>query len=132
MMTTRQQQRRRDHPTILHALVIILANPKGGAGKSTTALVLATTLAAQGASITVIDCDPNRPILKWKGRRSTHSPVGVIGDVSEANIIKVIERESTLRQFVFVDLARLCTSRRWQAMSKRRLSTSAESFGTSR
>jgi chromosome partitioning protein len=84
--------------------VVVLANPKGGAGKSTTALVLATTLATQGASITIIDCDPNRPILKWKGRRSTHSPVGVIGDVSEANIIKVIERESTLRQFVFVDL----------------------------
>jgi chromosome partitioning protein len=84
--------------------VVVLANPKGGAGKSTTALVLATTLAAQEASVTVLDCDPNRPILKWNARRSTHSPVMVIGDVSEANIIKVMERESAARQFVFVDL----------------------------
>jgi len=29
--------------------VIAFANPKGGAGKSTTTLVLATTLASQGA-----------------------------------------------------------------------------------
>ncbi len=84
--------------------VVVLANPKGGAGKSTTALVLATTLAAQEASIAVLDCDPNRPILKWRTRRSAPCPIKIVGDVSEANIIKAIERESALCQFVFVDL----------------------------
>lgn len=38
--------------------VISIANPKGGAGKSTTALVLGTTIAAHGATVTVIDADP--------------------------------------------------------------------------
>ena len=42
--------------------VISIANPKGGAGKSTTALVLGTTLAAHDATVTLLDCDPNRPI----------------------------------------------------------------------
>ena len=83
---------------------IVLANPKGGAGKSTTALLLATTLAAQDASVTVLDCDPNRPILKWHQRRRRPSPVHVIGDVTENNIIKIIAEESQRRQFVFVDL----------------------------
>jgi chromosome partitioning protein len=84
--------------------VICLANPKGGAGKSTTALILATTLAAQDASVSILDCDPNRPIVKWAGRRKTPAPVTVIGDVTEHNVFQVIREQSTLRQFVFVDL----------------------------
>ncbi len=83
--------------------VIAFANPKGGAGKSTTALVLATTLAAQGASVAVLDCDPNRPIMRWQSRRKG-SPLISVGEATETNIIKVIEQESALRQFVFVDL----------------------------
>lgn len=82
---------------------ITLANPKGGAGKSTTALVLATTLAAQGATVTIIDADPNRPILNWLGRRSQAIGIDVL-EATETSIIKTIERESERRQFVIVDL----------------------------
>ena len=38
--------------------VISTANPKGGSGKSTSTLVIATTLAAKGASVCIIDADP--------------------------------------------------------------------------
>ena len=82
---------------------IVLANPKGGAGKSTTTLVLATTLAAQDASVTVLDCDPNRPILKWQSRRSTPAQIEV-REATEANIIKTIDEAGARNQFVFVDL----------------------------
>jgi chromosome partitioning protein len=82
---------------------IVLANPKGGAGKSTTTLVLATTLAAQDASVTVLDCDPNRPIIKWQSRRSTPSQIEVM-EATESNIIKTIDEAGARRQFVFVDL----------------------------
>ena len=37
--------------------VISFANPKGGAGKTTTALVLATQLASRGAQVLIIDAD---------------------------------------------------------------------------
>ena len=50
--------------------VVVFANPKGGAGKSTSALVLAQTFAKAGASVTVIDADPNRPILDWRSGAS--------------------------------------------------------------
>lgn len=82
---------------------IVLANPKGGAGKSTTALVLATTLAAQDATVTVLDCDPNRPIIKWQSRRSKPAQIDV-AEATEANIIKTIDEASARKQFVFVDL----------------------------
>jgi cellulose biosynthesis protein BcsQ len=70
--------------------VIAVANPKGGAGKSTTTLVLATTLAQQGASVTVLDCDPNRPLVSWK-RGGSRCPVEVVGDATESNILTQLD-----------------------------------------
>lgn len=83
--------------------VIITANPKGGAGKSTSTLVLATTLAAQGASVTVLDADPNKPIVDWRTGASK-STIRVIGDVTESNVLNVIKSEAAERQFVLIDL----------------------------
>jgi chromosome partitioning protein len=83
--------------------VISIANPKGGAGKSTTALVLGTILASQGASVTIIDCDPNQPIKAWSTGPS-RSLVKVMSDVTESRIVPVIDAERAERQFVIVDL----------------------------
>lgn len=83
--------------------VIVTANPKGGAGKSTATLVLAQTLAHLGASTTVIDADPNRPIVDWRSGRSA-LPINVIGDADESRIIRIIRDERARQQFVFVDL----------------------------
>ncbi|WP_218017099.1 ParA family protein [Gluconobacter albidus] len=38
--------------------VIAIASPKGGAGKSTTAVILGTQLAHYGAEVTLLDCGP--------------------------------------------------------------------------
>jgi chromosome partitioning protein len=83
--------------------VISIANPKGGAGKSTTALVLGSTLAAQGATVTIIDCDPNHPIEAWSAGDSKTS-LRVISDTTESQIVSVIDAERAERQFVIVDL----------------------------
>lgn len=83
--------------------VISIANPKGGAGKSTTALVLGTTLASKGASVSIIDCDPNQPIKAW-ATGTSKSPVRVLSDVTESRIIPTIDAERAERQFVIVDL----------------------------
>lgn len=83
--------------------VICAANPKGGAGKSTTVLALATTLSQQGASVTIIDADPNRPITDWRSGNSK-LPIEVISDVTEASIRDVINTAASKAQFVFVDL----------------------------
>ena len=53
--------------------------------------------------MTIIDADPNRPLVRWRGGKS-NSGIEVIGDVTESNIIKLIREHSALRQFVLVDL----------------------------
>ena len=83
--------------------VVSIANPKGGAGKSTTALVLGTTLASHGATVTLIDCDPNQPIVSWRGGDSRTS-MRVLGGINESAIIPTIDAERASRQFVIVDL----------------------------
>lgn len=83
--------------------IIVTASSKGGAGKSTLTLVLAQALHAMGASVSIVDADPNRPLLRWRGGKS-ESAIEVIGDVTESNIIKVIREQSAKRQFVLVDL----------------------------
>jgi chromosome partitioning protein len=83
--------------------VIVTASSKGGAGKSTMTLVLAQALDAMGATVTIIDADPNRPILRWRSGQSA-STVEVVGDVTESSIIRIIREHSAVRQFVLVDL----------------------------
>lgn len=83
--------------------VIAVANPKGGAGKSTAALVLGTTLAEKGATVTILDCDPNQPIATW-GRGKERPKLRVLSEISEREIVSAIDAESEARQFVLVDL----------------------------
>ncbi|AFW03144.1 ParA family protein [Gluconobacter cerinus] len=83
--------------------VIVTANPKGGAGKSTFTLVMAQTLTAMGASVTVIDADPNKPIADWRTGNS-QADFEVISEVKEGTVIRQIVEAARQKQFVFVDL----------------------------
>ena len=84
--------------------VISFANPKGGAGKTTTALLAATQLAENGATVTIIDADPERWISQWATLPGKPDQIRILSDVSEDSIADVIEAESAQSQFVIVDL----------------------------
>lgn len=84
--------------------VIAFANPKGGAGKTTSALLLATELASRGAHVTVVDADPERWISQWSKLPSKSDTVTIISDVSEDTVVDVIEAAEATAQFVIVDL----------------------------
>ena len=82
--------------------VISIINPKGGAGKSTTALILGTTLAAQGAKACILDADPNRPIKDWHGHSKSTLAVSLSQAASE--IINEIDELADKYNFVIIDL----------------------------
>lgn len=84
--------------------VISFANPKGGAGKTTTALLLATQLAENGAQVTIIDADPERWISQWAALPGCPDSVRVVNDVTEDSIVETLDAESARSQFVLVDL----------------------------
>ena len=84
--------------------VIAFANPKGGAGKTTSALLLASELAARGARVTIIDADPERWISQWGALPGRPDTMIIIGDVTEDTIVDQIEAAASTAQFVVVDL----------------------------
>ncbi|WP_264051578.1 ParA family protein [Methylobacterium flocculans] len=84
--------------------VIAFANPKGGAGKTTTALLLATELAAKKAAVTVIDADPEKWISQWGRLAGRPANITIISDVTEETVVDAIEAAERDAQFVIVDL----------------------------
>lgn len=84
--------------------IIAFANPKGGAGKTTTALLLATELAGRGAAVTVIDADPERWISQWAKLPGKPEGVRIVADVTEETVVDAIEAAEEGAQFVIVDL----------------------------
>ena len=84
--------------------IIVVASPKGGAGKSTTAVILGTEMAHAGAEVTFIDADPNRSLTLWASRSKMPARTSLINDVSENSIIKQIKEADGDGKVVIVDL----------------------------
>lgn len=81
---------------------IVFVSPKGGAGKTTAALILACEL-ARSAPVTIIDADPNHPIKNWAASAEANN-VTVVADADEDNILERIEEAAVRTPFVVVDL----------------------------
>ena len=83
---------------------IVFASPKGGVGKSTSAVLLATELAQKGVAVAIIDADPNKPVSQWAKRPGCPENLTVLADVTEETVIEAIEVAATRAPFVVVDL----------------------------
>ncbi len=84
--------------------VIAFANPKGGAGKTTAALLLASELASRKAQVVIIDADPERWISQWGNLPGRPDSVRIVSDVTEDGIVDEIEAAAATTQFVIIDL----------------------------
>ena len=84
--------------------VISFANPKGGAGKTTSALLLASELATHGAKVVIIDADPERWISQWGVLPGRPENIAIVSEATEDSIVEQIEAAAAEAQFVIVDL----------------------------
>jgi chromosome partitioning protein len=65
---------------------VLVANPKGGAGKTTLATNIAGALASRGEHVTLWDLDRQKSSLAWLGIRSPELPaIGRLDGVDGAN-----------------------------------------------
>jgi len=87
---------------------IVMASSKGGAGKTTAAVLLASELARQGAEkgigVTLIDADPNQHSAKWANKEGRPANLSVVENSDEESIIEDIESAEEQTPFVIVDL----------------------------
>jgi chromosome partitioning protein len=83
--------------------VIVIASPKGGVGKSTCAVLLASEFARMGAEVDVLDCDPNKSLTRW----ASHGlPKGVVlhSNIGRSDIVPTIRGADGDGKIVIVDL----------------------------
>ncbi|TWF52758.1 ParA family protein [Neorhizobium alkalisoli] len=84
--------------------VITFANTKGGAGKTTAVLLLASDLAQQGYRVTVLDADPQRWISRWHQMSPQNDRLNVISYVTQASIERHISENLYKTDYFVVDL----------------------------
>lgn len=85
--------------------VISFANAKGGAGKTTAALLLATELAHEGYRVAIIDCDPQHWITQWSEISGPVRNLEVISEVTIASLQCHVREMAGKVDYFVIDLA---------------------------
>lgn len=83
--------------------VISFASSKGGAGKTTSAIVLGTEL-AQGTTVTMIDADPAGRLARWSELAPLSDNLTVLVSGGERHIQAEIEEAASKSTVVIIDL----------------------------
>jgi chromosome partitioning protein len=86
--------------------IITFANTKGGAGKTTAVLLLATELARLGYRICVLDADPQHWITRWyeSSGDACGNRLSVVSYVTMGTIDRHVTEQRTRNDFVLIDL----------------------------
>lgn len=87
--------------------VISFANPKGGSGKTTAALLLAEQIALSGGRVALVDLDPNANIVAWAWARQVAgrpTPFSVHSRPSADEVVTLIDELCYEADYVVIDL----------------------------
>lgn len=83
--------------------VLTFANTKGGAGKTTAVLILASELAGRGNRVTILDADPRGWISRWHAIAGASSLISV-APVNEETIEAATARAKKRGGYILIDL----------------------------
>jgi len=84
--------------------VITFANTKGGAGKTTMALVAAGELARRGFRVAMLDADPQQWVSRWMTRMAKMPKFSIVANIDADNIEQTIKDLKKRADYVVIDL----------------------------
>jgi chromosome partitioning protein len=84
--------------------VASFASTKGGVGKTSLVMALATDLRRRGRSVLLLDCDPNRHLAEWVRRRAD-TGILAMDEITEANVRQTVQENAPNHDFTLIDLA---------------------------
>lgn len=80
------------------------ASTKGGVGKTSLVMALATELRRREQTVLLLDCDPNRHLAEW-ARRRRDGGVSVLEEITEANVRQAVQENAGRFDHTLIDLA---------------------------
>ena len=85
-------------------MILVFASSKGGVGKSTTCAAIGSALALEGASVLIIDLDPNRTVERWS--RKPDIPGLTVAAISPDEFTTYLSQQSRGGEFdhILIDL----------------------------
>lgn len=84
--------------------VITFANTKGGAGKTTLAVITACELAQRGYEVCLLDGDPQQWASRWSALTRKPKNLKIISDIDEDNLDQHIIKARLSADYVLIDL----------------------------
>ena len=85
--------------------VITIASSKGGVGKTTLTRILAASLAAEGAEVTVLDADPNGSFAGWVTEVYEGPPIKVVAEADQDAVARHIDTLAAGAGVTLIDTA---------------------------
>ena len=85
--------------------VITIANTKGGAGKTTAAVLIATELAQMGLNVTVFDSDPQHWFSQWFETAKPRGTISLVNHVTASALEGHMRHMNRAGDYYIVDLA---------------------------
>lgn len=85
--------------------IIAIASQKGGVGKSTLALNLATLADRRGAPALLVDTDPQGSLAVWRASRQAATPLLASCRVGELGAVLATARRHGMVDWIFIDSA---------------------------
>lgn len=84
--------------------VASFASTKGGVGKTSLVMAIATDLRRRNHSVLLLDCDPNRHLAEWVRRRADPG-ITAIDEITEANVRQTVLDHTGAYDYTLIDLA---------------------------
>ena len=83
-------------------MIISLLNQKGGVGKTTLSVHMATAFSLSGASVLLVDADPQGSALDWAASRTENPLFPVIG-LPKGNLHKELPAHTERYDYIIID-----------------------------
>lgn len=85
--------------------VLTIASSKGGPGKTTLAMLLASTLAADGYDVLLVDADPTEALSRWVKNTYEGPPIQSVTETDETRLAHLIGERADEPDLLLVDTA---------------------------
>jgi chromosome partitioning protein len=95
------------HEGYRHVYVITFCNPKGGSGKTTSAMLLAEQIALSGGRVALLDLDPNANFVAWGQERRVQGrgvPFAIHARPQVEDTVALIDELEGAADYLIIDL----------------------------